>query len=70
MILLQAEDKQFTMKPERRKIALQHYLLQLRQSIEREQKGREGTYCKFGNFRENFIFGNSIKSQNCDVTNL
>lgn len=37
-----AEDKQFTMKPERRKIALQHYLLQLRQSIEREQKGKEG----------------------------
>lgn len=37
-----AEDKQFTMKNERRKVALQHYLLQIRQSIEREQKGREG----------------------------
>jgi hypothetical protein len=30
------------MKQERRKLALQHYLLQIRQSIEREQKGREG----------------------------
>ncbi|XP_060579038.1 nostrin-like isoform X2 [Ruditapes philippinarum] len=37
-----AEDKQFSMKQERRKLALQHYLLQIRQSIEREQKGREG----------------------------
>ena len=26
-------------------------------------------YCKFGNFRENFIFGNSIKRHICDVRN-
>lgn len=37
-----AEDKQFTLKPERRKIALQHYLLHLRQSLEREEKGQVG----------------------------
>ena len=23
-------------------------------------------YCKFGNFRENFIFANSVKRHNCD----
>ena len=23
--------------------------------------------CKFGNFRENFIFANSVKRHNCDV---
>ncbi|KAL4222907.1 hypothetical protein ACF0H5_018947 [Mactra antiquata] len=37
-----AEDKQFTMKAERRKIALQNYILQIGQAIEREKKGREG----------------------------
>ena len=26
-------------------------------------------YCKFGNFRENFIFANSVKRHNCDVKN-
>ena len=26
-------------------------------------------YCKFGNFRENFIFANSIKGHICQVTN-
>ena len=25
------------------------------------------TYCKFGNFRENFIFTNSVKRHICDV---
>ena len=25
--------------------------------------------CKFGNFRENFIFANSVKRQFCQVTN-
>ena len=25
------------------------------------------SYCKFVNFRENFIFANSVKRQNCDV---
>ena len=24
-------------------------------------------YCKFGNLRENFIFGNSVKRPMCDV---
>ena len=37
-----AEDMQFSMKPERRKNSLQNYLLFIRQSIERERKGREG----------------------------
>lgn len=37
-----AEDMQFSMKPERRKNFLQNYLLYIRQSIERERKGREG----------------------------
>ncbi|KAL3831454.1 hypothetical protein ACJMK2_023203 [Sinanodonta woodiana] len=37
-----AEDKQFTMKTDHRKSTLQQYLLHLRQSIEREKKGREG----------------------------
>lgn len=37
-----AEDMQFSMKPERRKNSLQNYLLYIRQSIERERKGREG----------------------------
>ena len=27
------------------------------------------TYCKFGHFRENFSFANSIKRYICDVTN-
>ena len=27
-------------------------------------------YCKFGNFRENFIFANSIKRHICDINNL
>ena len=26
-------------------------------------------YCKFGNFRENFIFANSFKSHICDFEN-
>ena len=26
-------------------------------------------YCKFGNFRENFIFANSFKTHICDVEN-
>ena len=26
-------------------------------------------YCKFGNFRENFIFENSVKRHICDVKN-
>ena len=26
-------------------------------------------YCKSGNFRENFIFANSVKRQTCDVKN-
>ena len=29
----------------------------------------EGKYCKFGNFRVNFIFANSIKRHICDVQN-
>ena len=33
---------QFHMNGERRKGALQNYLLYLRQSLEREKKGREG----------------------------
>ena len=28
------------------------------------------TYCKFGNFRENFIFANSVKTHVFDVENL
>ena len=24
-------------------------------------------YCKFGNFRENYIFANSVKGQICDI---
>ncbi|KAJ8313958.1 hypothetical protein KUTeg_008519 [Tegillarca granosa] len=40
--LTQAEDMQFTMKSDRRKSALQNYLLYLRQAIEREKKGKEG----------------------------
>ena len=27
-------------------------------------------YCKFGNFRENFIFANSVKRHICDVINM
>ena len=27
-------------------------------------------YCKFGNFRENFIFANSVKTHICDVKKL
>ena len=27
-------------------------------------------YCKFGNFRENFIFANSVKRHICDAQNL
>ena len=27
-------------------------------------------YCKFGNFRENFIFANNVKRHICDVKNL
>lgn len=42
--LFQAEDMQFSMKPERRKNSLQNYLLFIRQSIERERKGREGMH--------------------------
>ena len=30
---------------------------------------RKGKYCKFGNFRENFIFENGTKRQICDVKN-
>ena len=26
-------------------------------------------YCKFGNFRENFIFANSVKRHICDARN-
>ena len=26
-------------------------------------------YCKFGNFRDNFIFANSVKTHICDVEN-
>ena len=26
-------------------------------------------YCKFGNFRENFIFANRVISHICDITN-
>ena len=26
-------------------------------------------YCKFGNFREDFIFANSVKTRICDVEN-
>ena len=26
-------------------------------------------YCKFGNFRDNFIFANSVKGHICDVKN-
>ena len=44
LLYLQAEDMQFSMKPERRKNSLQNYLLFIRQSIERERKGREGKY--------------------------
>ncbi|KAH3716919.1 nostrin-like isoform X1 [Dreissena polymorpha] len=47
-----AEDSQFTMKKERRKMALQHYLLHIRQSIEREQKGREGVEKLVGVYKE------------------
>ena len=27
-------------------------------------------YCKFGNFRENFIFGKIVKCRICDIKNL
>lgn len=47
-----AEDRQFTMKADRRKIALQQYLLQIRQSIEREEKGREGVEKLVGVYKE------------------
>ena len=26
-----------------------------------------GEYCKFGNFRENYIFANNVKKHICDV---
>ena len=26
-------------------------------------------YCKFGNFRENFVFANSVKRRICDIKN-
>ena len=37
----------------------------------REDRGlaRLCRYCKFGNFRENFIFASSVKRQICDVKN-
>ena len=31
---------------------------------------RKSIYCKFENFRDNFIFTNSIKRHICDVRNL
>ncbi|KAL5006934.1 hypothetical protein ScPMuIL_015740 [Solemya velum] len=37
-----AEDPQFSMKSERRRKSLLHYLVFLKQSMERERKGREG----------------------------
>ena len=42
IFVFKAEDLQFTMNAERRKNALQNYLLYLRQSLEREKKGKEG----------------------------
>ncbi|XP_052799603.1 nostrin-like isoform X2 [Mya arenaria] len=47
-----AEDKQFSIKADRRKTALQTYLLHIRQSIEREQKGREGVEKLVGVYKE------------------
>lgn len=47
-----AEDLQFTMNAERRKNALQNYLLYLRQSLEREKKGKEGVEKLVGVYRE------------------
>ena len=34
-----------------------------------ERIAHVSSYCKFGNFRENFIFGNSVKRHICDVNN-
>ncbi|XP_048755732.2 nostrin-like isoform X8 [Ostrea edulis] len=47
-----AEDLQFTMNGERRKNALQNYLLYLRQSLEREKKGKEGVEKLVGVYKE------------------
>ena len=33
----------------------------------RFQKSYYSLYCKFGNFRENFIFANNVKIHICDV---
>ena len=30
---------------------------------------KEGSYCKVGNFDENFIFENSVKRHICDIKN-
>ena len=44
-----------------------------RRLIEREKEysssARRNMYCKFGNFRENFIFTNITKRHICDVLN-
>ncbi|XP_061167166.1 nostrin-like isoform X3 [Saccostrea echinata] len=47
-----AEDLQFTMNAERRKNYLQNYLLYLRQSLEREKKGKEGVEKLVGVYKE------------------
>ena len=38
-------------------------------SISRHRNGLHGNYCKSGNFRENFIFANSVKRHICDTKN-
>ena len=35
----------------------------------KENDNDDNDYCKFGNFRENFIFANSVKRHICDVKN-
>ena len=36
----------------------------------KDKELKETLYCKFANFRENFIFANSVKSHIWDVKNL
>ena len=42
----------------------------LTQRLKCTPEGRAIQYCKFGNFRENIIFANSVKRHICDVKNL
>ena len=38
-------------------------------SLRKKERARFALYCRFGNFRENFIFANSIKRHISDVKN-